>query len=524
MLRVVLIAWVLATAGLAAQTVDGHVVDSETGADIPRVDIDLLQAGGIGYSARTDSQGRFRFEAVNDGTYTAHYYEKAGRYWSVPNLLDVAVPPSFQVATGGEPVHLEAKMHPIPKVSGQVLDAMGRPVPNASVWASRQNRWCNTGSCFSRSKEVKTDEEGKYSFTDLDHPGIWLLSAASSPSWVPPESRDDPQLILAETFFPGVTDPQLAERILVQPGVDLWNMDIKLSAVRGHRIRGRVLDARSDPLAEIPVALFNAFGPTFHQSTKADGTFEFGSIADGEWRISSTLDQGSVRLCASQSVQLKGHDLESIELRLNLPFSIHGKLILQVPNGVPAPKPPKAIILSYAGAAGLENRPGVPTTKPDENGDFTIQNLYSGLYEVFVPEPPPAPFYLDSIRLGNLDAPAPDVPIVSEAQLLTVTYKFGGGTVRGTIEACQTARVLLVPVDPALLRREFVYETSCGPNDDFEFAGVRPGEYYGIAVASDSSARWYTDVLDYGQLNLTASRVRVRGNEYTTAEIRLIRW
>ena len=68
-----------------------------------------------------------------------------------------------------------------------------------------------------------------------------------SSSWSPPESRDDQRLDWAQTFYPGVTDPRLALKVIV-PGGDLWNVDIKLAAVPVHRIRGRVLDVRGDPV------------------------------------------------------------------------------------------------------------------------------------------------------------------------------------------------------------------------------------------------------------------------------------
>ena len=71
--RVILIALVLATVDFAAQTVDGHVVNSVTGIDIPGVAVNLIRAGLVTYSATTDAEGRFRIGAVEAGIYTANY-------------------------------------------------------------------------------------------------------------------------------------------------------------------------------------------------------------------------------------------------------------------------------------------------------------------------------------------------------------------------------------------------------------------------------------------------------------------
>jgi hypothetical protein len=52
-----------------------------------------------------------------------------------------------------------------------------------------------------------------------------------------------------------------------------------------------------------------------------------------------------------------------------------------------------------------------------------------------------------------------EIPVLSAAQPLTVTCKYGGGSVHGTIEECGTARVMLIPRDPVLWRIEFWRET-----------------------------------------------------------------
>jgi hypothetical protein len=51
------------------------------------------------------------------------------------------------------------------------------------------------------------------------------------------------------------------------------------------------------------------------------------------------------------------------------------------------------------------------------------------------------------------------------------------------------ARVLLIPMDPVLRQQGFPRNPTCGTNGQFEFNAVRPGEYYGVAVAGNSSSR-----------------------------------
>jgi hypothetical protein len=307
---------------------------------------------------------------------------------------------------------------------------------------------------------------------------------------------------------------------MVLPGGDLWNLDIKLAAVPVHRVRGMVLDVRGDPVPKVSVTLGQGFGPSLHQDTKGDGTFEFefGSVVDDEWRLSTTVTKDGVKLWAARTVQIKSHDLENIELRPTPPFSIHGKIIMEVPEGVIAPKPPVVTVAFNPGAAVVTG--GFFTGNPDEKGDFTIQNIYPGPYQI-VPGLPQAPYYLDSIRLGDHDALESDVPILNDAQPLTITYKRNGGTVRGTIKACSVGHVLLIPHDTALRRSIFMRGTTCSQNGRFEFLAVRPGEYYGIAITGDGPTPWYEAMWDDGLIN-QAGDVTVRAGENSSVEIPLI--
>jgi 5-hydroxyisourate hydrolase-like protein (transthyretin family) len=219
MMRATLVMWILASAAFAGQTVNGRVISSKTGAGIGGVKVKLFRVSGdvLPQSsdirapvATTDSQGRFRIDSVQDGIYTARY--AAPGFCSSPDPGS-SLPP-FPVITGGEPVHLEVKMQPMGKLSGRVLDPAGKPVPDASIWLIWEERWCKPPACFPFRREFKADARGEYAVTDLEIAGTWLLSATAPRSWRPPQPRGDQRLGWAQTFYPGVTDLQLAEPVL----------------------------------------------------------------------------------------------------------------------------------------------------------------------------------------------------------------------------------------------------------------------------------------------------------------------
>jgi uncharacterized GH25 family protein len=536
-LRFILLASMPATAGFS-QTVDGHVVNSVTGVDIPGVAVNLLRAGATAYSATTDSQGHFRIESVKAGAYMANY--SAHGFFPIPNFstdglfelvdcgrcfLTERGDQPFQVVGGEDPVRLEVKMAPLGRISGKVLDDVGDPVPDADIQLFWGENWlCKMPYCMGFSRQSKTNEKGEYSITGLDVPGAWLLSAIAPSSRRPAESRGDQRLGWAQTFYPGVTDPQLAVKVMVRFGADISNVDIKLAAVPVHRIRGVVLDSSGNPVPKAGVTLGRGIGSSLVQNTRGDGTFEFDAVTEGEWRISAKAAQGSHQLWLAQWVRLKGHDVEKIELRPATPFAIRGKVEMDVVLGALAPKPPGVLLAFNAGAAGLEANNEAPSraAAPDAKGDFEVQNLYPGTYQI-VPGPAPPQYYLDSIRIGDRDALESGVEMIPGAQPLTVAYKFGGGTVRGTVERCAGGTVRLLPQDKAMWRQGFAFFAACDSNDRYEIHAVRPGQYYALAIAGDSSTPWYGAMWEDDGLLRNASTITVRAGESSMADLRATR-
>jgi len=505
MLRVILTAWILVSAALAEQTVEGHVVNSATGAGMTGVAVSLMQ-GEKSYTATTDFQGHFRIEGVKNGAYTADFTAAHFRPARDP---EVNPPLEVQVATGPDSVRLDAKMLPLGKISGRVFDASGKPFPGATIWF----RWQKNFSFLFH--ESITDEKGEYTIADLEVPSVWRLSATANSSPKTLELVDGQRLGWAQTYYPGVTDPQLAAKVVVRPGEELW-LDFNMVALPVHRVRGVVVDVNGDPAPKSSVILGKGNNRESFRyiTTKDDGTFEFGSVTDGEWKVTTTVNRENVKLWASQDIVLKGDNLEHVELRLSPPFSIQGKIVMDVPEGVPAPQLPGIAYEISSGTPG----DGFVTVKPDEKGNFTIQNLYPGLY-AFLPENPPAPYYLDTIRLDGRDALQLRLPILSGGQSLTVIYKRSGGIVRGTVEGCGGGKVGLIPQDPELRHFPFLRGTTCDPNGRFEMSLVRPGEYYGLALAADTTG-------NEGEMESflsQGSKVTVRTGESTSADIHLIK-
>jgi len=521
MLRKILAAWLLTAAASAAQTVEGRVIDSTTGLGIPDAEVRLFQPEQDGYSATTDAQGRFRIEDVKEGSYVPMYNAR-----NFQRLLDARNVP-INVTKGADPVQLELKMAPAGSIAGRVLDADGKPVPEAIVKMQMQE-------AGGMSVQISSDETGAYGTGRMLAAGTWIVSAMAPPSLKPPESLADQRFGWVQTYFPHAADRQLAAPLVLQPGADLSKLDIKLAAAPVYRIRGVVLDERGDPVPKAPVMLgqvgYNFPWPSEPIKNQGDTSFEFESIPAGEWIVSTTLEKNGEMLWASQLAQVRDHDLENVQLKLTAPFFIQGKIVLEAPQGQPVPKPPAVKVVNATVFAATFGPPVVAALSlpgngfyfgnPDDQGNFTIQNLYQGPYHI-IPELAPPGYYLDSVRLGSVDALEFGVPLLSGAPPLTVTYKLNGGSVRGTVEGCGAGKVMLIPQSSVLRRDGFIRQTNCGDKGRFEILDVRPGEYYGFAVVLDDPAGLPGAQLDQNLMNQSI-RVSVRSNESTLADVHLI--
>lgn len=513
-LSIIFVVCILAVPSFASQIIEGRVVDAATGEAISGVKVQIFPADGPpanGFATATDAQGRFRIEGVKAGVYRAMY--SAAGYSPMPDAG--ALPPPFPVVDGGESVRLEVKLQPMARISGRVLDATGKPVPNASIWLIRQNKWCMPPECNPDHRQSKTGENGEFAVHDLV-PGPWLVAATAPATWDPPQSRGDERLGWAQTFFPGVTDPRLAEAVHLQPGGEQWSTNIKLATAPLHHIRGRLLDSRGDPVARSSVVLGKGFGPTFTRDTDSDGSFDFSAVED-EWNLSAAIDRNGVKLKYARMVDLKDYDSDGVEMRLSAPFTIRGKIVMEVPDGAPVPEPPPIDMGLAAVAPLLSDGPGGFLVIRTDGESLTVQDVYPGSYRVQFLTDAPIPYFLDSIRLGKQDALG-SFPLDSAALPLTVRFKLGGGTVRGTVEDCGSLPVFLVPQEPALRRNGFIRISRCDSNNRFEFFAVRPGEYYGIALAKAPQS--FGDLADERLLG-QGSRVTVRPNESTSAELRI---
>jgi hypothetical protein len=501
---------VLLFATAARAQVEGTVADSVTGAGIPGVSVLLDRAGKTAYTATTDAKGDFLIEDVQAGAYVARY--------SAPNYRP-QLPRAFQVSAG-IPLTLQARLLPLSRVSGRVVDARGEGLARAWVQLSAPGSWL----------AAMTDSKGKFSIRGPFSGAIYRLCVQPPPGLKPPDP--DPASGQtrgwAPTCYPGVTTPEAAAGIAMPPGGEVADLDFKLLAAAAHPVRGVLLKPDGTPAPKVRILVSQESTPSVTTESGPDGTFEF-PVVDGEWRIAAELAGDDGHWLAAQWIEMAGHEIEDLKLRLYPPFTVSGKAIAETPPGAPQPEFP-LVILSDAHLSRLhrasfpEGSAARPATfssgRPGEDGVFYAGNVYPGLYRIFPTDPPPG-YYLDAIRFGETERTAAEVEISSGGIPITLVYKTNGGVVRGTAEDCASGGVLLVPFDAALRRPGFFANGPCDANDRYQVQAVRPGDYYALAFPGNNLTPWYAASFDDTLLRQSA-RVTVRAGEAASADLRAV--
>jgi hypothetical protein len=499
-MRSLLGALLVAGSALCAQVIEGTVVNSVTGQPIAGASVDIAGKGAA-YKAVSDAQGAFRIEGVADGVYTPKV-EKGG-FRAAPDALR-----RFRIAAGINPDRLQLPLIPLGKLSGIVFDGQGRPVSGAEV------SLLNEGGA---GQSTITNVSGTFSFDNIP-PGNYFLSARPARDLTSPAPVGDERYGWVPTWYPNLDQRNPSAKITVQPGADLLGQDIKLLSRPVHNLRGKILDLNGDPAPKLPVRLTQHGGAVpvgRDTASAANGTFEFADLYDGGWELSAEVAGSGVTLRALQSGVMSGRDNEGTQLQLSRPFSVPLDFVLETPDSTR--QLPSNVILRPLFWGGSV----VPVSTTDAQGHMRIDGVYPGAYRV-MPIPVAGSYYLASIMLGTREMLGQDIEFNDGADALKIVYKSDGGTIRGTVEDCGGATVIVAPEDPTLRRGEYSFTPSSHCTDDghFELRNLRPGRYLVFAFAQlDGTVADFLSSLP--MLIDKAVTVEVRAGETSSAELKV---
>jgi protocatechuate 3,4-dioxygenase beta subunit len=439
-----------------SERVAGIVVNSVTGAPLPRVQIHLrIEPDAQSWGTMTAPDGRFAITGMPPGAYSLTI-ERAG--FSVPPDL-----PEEMTLGDGSAGNLHFALVPDGSISGRVTDAAGQPAEDVELLAEPDFDSAD-------SPRAVTDANGKFRIGGLA-PGQYRLRAFPQNTYAPPEQRSD-----------GTTDvqdaPTRSHAIQVASSAETSNVDLVLSRVPIVGVNGKVESAPPGAI-NTQLLLESRDGERTTGGVKPDGTFRLWRLYPGDYELQAlwqTADGATIR-SAPAAFHIEGANVDNIHLHPAAPTNITGRIVFDDDAARPAHGAIAKLVLLNA---GLHTAAVTADIAPD--GSFEIPNVPAGRYR---PSLTWDGAYVTSGLLDLTGGPVGDLNLHASSAVGTIS----GVTAPGSA-------VILVLDGPGALPRV----TDAGANGAYSFHSVAPGAYRIVALPQPQRDAFLSRAGDYRDL------------------------
>lgn len=406
-------------------SITGIVRDAVTTQPVPGAIVQLFQSQSLTPIAFTvtDQQGSYTFSGIQPGSYLV----TASEFNYASSSIGATVAANQQVQAN-------ILLQPNPaSISGQVTDAFGSPINNASVRILDQNETL-VGFAL-------TGADGTYAIGNIPAGSFKLVVSAEG----------------YQTALSGIS---------LSAGEQRTNVDFSLSANPG-RISGTVTDASGNPItgAVVTVRIIGAGGVVVATVvTDSDGNYTAGSLPPGSYTVTVTA-QGFETRTVGAIVQSDTTTTTNVSLT-----GIFGSITGVVLNNLALPITTASVAVSLFDENGIL----LFTTNAQSNGSFTF------------PQVAPGNYVITASASGFVTGIIGAVVIPDEAANVTLLLQTGPASIAGFVtntatgDPIQGAIVTATTVDGQVL----AISTSAA-DGSFTISNLQPGTVILTATATN---------------------------------------
>ena len=343
---------ILCATALAAQTVQGIVVDAVTGAPLPGTYVSIYSTKQT--VTRTDSAGFFRLDRVALPL-------QANRYGYLP----------ASNVDPGQGQDLTIRLTPEAVISGKVEDEDGFPVEGAQVEAMRFLQ-VDGARVLRVLQRGKSNDLGEYRIGGVG-PGSYYLRVTVNNlrNW-------DKRYV--DQYIGGDIQPNDERKIDMKTGEHRTGTDITLRKHEGVTVSGRVELSPGPSGSRLSVVLQGQGEGTLPSRLYAvqspDGSFSIPHVPPGRYKLVAQSGGGRPQagdLLAEVPLEVGSADLRNLAIRPHAVEAVDVPGIFVVDGG----GTPMPMLIGLHGPAGT-----LPTVHSEPDGSFVLKGLFPGHYSL----------------------------------------------------------------------------------------------------------------------------------------------
>jgi hypothetical protein len=440
----------------------------------------------------TDRDGRYSIEGLSAGSFVV----QAAKIGFIPlqygqrRPLDAERP--VVLREGQRRMQIDFTLPHGGAVSGTVVDEFGEPLEGASIVAFRVRRDEGRMRAFSTQPPRTTDDRGQYRIAGID-PGTYVVVASARGSVSAPAAGR--RRGYASIYYPGTSDPAMAQRIVLDAGRDATAIDFAFTSTPTATVSGSIVrDAGRPFIGNVTIAPSSRSGAVAIDSWSApvdmNGRFTVRGVPPGDYVVKAMSNETPAPSFGMRYLTVAGDaDPPSVSIAVVSGATLEGRLIV---DGSPE---------TNVAGLGLTATPSDPDYTPmlgrptmwarQADGTFRIRGVV-GPNRILPTEMPACEgCYLKSVVVNGMDAT--DRPFdfgISEAVIrdVEVVVSDAAAEIEGRAtdvggERVRVYSVLVFATDSGLWypRSRYVKTASSRPDGSFRVTGLPPGDYFVVA-------------------------------------------
>jgi len=512
--------------------VRGHVYAADNGTPLRRAQVRLFAPELRDQRVTaTDERGAYEFKDLPAGRFNVS--ASKGSYVS----LQYGQTRPMQ---GGTPLNvldgqiIEKVDFALPRgsvITGRVLDEFGEPVADVQVFPMQSRFMQGSRRLMPVGRNGQTNDIGEYRIFGLS-PGQYYVSATIR-NFNGGDSDDHNGY--APTYYPGTANGSEAQRVTVDVGQTISEINITLVATRTAKITGTVIDAQGRPVAQ---GFVNAmprnsggmfFGPMGGGQIR-DGTFTISGVAPGDYTLRANIGNGfgsdGRPEFATAAVSVSGEDISGVRLATMQMVTVTGRIVVLDPAAGSSLKAPIRINFSPINPDDQMFMPGGGTSVKD---DFTFEaKVAPGKFRVFVGGPMPG-WAVHAVHQNGVDVIDSGVEVAPGSETSGIEIEFtnhlselSGLVTNARGEVARDYTVLVFSQDREQWTGNTRYRNRGRPDQEgrFKIRALPAGRYYAVALENiDPSDGDDPDYLD--RIRTRATMFTLNDGETKTLDLKL---